>query len=188
MALVGLKRAAELTGKNQSTIHRAMKAHRLAFSVSDTEERLIDTAELHRVFPILTEVLHACEDAPELPRNDKQVAELQANLKDARAENASLRDRVSSLEADNSSLEADKAYLRKDMEDWKTQFNKQQLLLSDLTQKLPPPPLPPRKGWVAGVAVAVVVLCFGGAGWWVVHHLVVSALAASGGLPPVGVN
>ena len=34
MALVGLKRAAELTGKNQSTIHRAMKTNRIAFTVA----------------------------------------------------------------------------------------------------------------------------------------------------------
>jgi hypothetical protein len=48
MALVGLKRASELTGKNQSTIHRAMKAGRLSYSLSDSGERLLDTSELTR--------------------------------------------------------------------------------------------------------------------------------------------
>ena len=174
MALVGLKRAAELTGKNQSTIHRAMKANRLSFSVGEGGERMVDTSELHRVFPILTEVLQACEDAPELPRNDTQVAELQANLKEERAQNASLRERVSSLEAD-------KADLRKDRDNWQTQAAKHQLLLADMTQKLPPPPLPPRRGWVAGSAVAVVVLGFAAAGWWAFNHaaLLASALAGS---------
>jgi hypothetical protein len=52
MALVGLKRASELTGKNQSTIHRAMKAGRLSYSLSDSGERLLDTSELNRLFPV----------------------------------------------------------------------------------------------------------------------------------------
>ena len=52
MASIGLSEAARLTGRNQSTIHRAMKAGRLSYTVDETGERRIDTAELDRVFPI----------------------------------------------------------------------------------------------------------------------------------------
>lgn len=52
MASVGLSEAAKLTDRNQTTIHRAMKTGRLSFTVSETGERRIDTAELDRVFSI----------------------------------------------------------------------------------------------------------------------------------------
>src|SRR4051795_12694965 len=50
MPAVGLSEAAKLTGRNQSTIHRAMKMGRLAFTVADSGERRIDVAELERAF------------------------------------------------------------------------------------------------------------------------------------------
>ena len=52
MASIGLSEAARLTGRNQSTIHGAMKVGRLSYTVDETGERRIDTAELDRVFPI----------------------------------------------------------------------------------------------------------------------------------------
>jgi hypothetical protein len=51
MASIGLSEAAKLTGRNQSTIHRAMKTGRLSFTI-EAGERRIDTAELDRVFKI----------------------------------------------------------------------------------------------------------------------------------------
>jgi hypothetical protein len=51
MAGIGLKEAAKLTGKNQSTIHRAMKNNKLAFTLDDSGQRLIDPAELDRCRP-----------------------------------------------------------------------------------------------------------------------------------------
>lgn len=50
--MVGLKIAAEMTGKAQVTIHRAMKDGRLSFTIGNTGDRLIDTSELDRVFNI----------------------------------------------------------------------------------------------------------------------------------------
>jgi hypothetical protein len=52
MAQIGLSEAARLVGKNQSTIHRAMKAGRLSYTTGPAGERRIDTAELARVFAI----------------------------------------------------------------------------------------------------------------------------------------
>ena len=45
--------AARLSGRNQSTLHRAMKAGRLSYTVDAAGQRRIDTAELDRVFGIL---------------------------------------------------------------------------------------------------------------------------------------
>jgi hypothetical protein len=50
MASIGLSEAARLTGRNQSTIHRAMKTGRLSYTKDAAGERRIDTAELDRVF------------------------------------------------------------------------------------------------------------------------------------------
>jgi predicted site-specific integrase-resolvase len=50
MPTVGLSEAAKLTGRNQSTIHRALKSGRLAYTIDATGERRIDLAELRRVF------------------------------------------------------------------------------------------------------------------------------------------
>ena len=54
MAQIGLTEAARLTGRNQTTIHRAMKTGRLSYTVDAAGARQIDTAELDRVFGILT--------------------------------------------------------------------------------------------------------------------------------------
>jgi hypothetical protein len=54
MAQIGLRQAARLSGKNTSTIHRAMKTGRLSFTVDEAGARQIDTAELDRVFGIKT--------------------------------------------------------------------------------------------------------------------------------------
>ena len=51
---VGLRQAARMTGRNQSTIHRAMKTGRLSYTTSRAGERRIDVSELERVFGIKT--------------------------------------------------------------------------------------------------------------------------------------
>ena len=129
MALVGLKRAAELTGKNQSTIHRAMKAGRLSFTSSEAGERLVDTAELHRVFPIKsTENEQSRNDAPELQSNVVQLYELRLKL-------ALESQKVSMLEARISELEEIKADLRDDRDRWRAQAEQSTRLLTDQSQK-----------------------------------------------------
>lgn len=49
---MGLAEAARLTGKNQSTIHRAMRSGRLSFTIAPDGTRRIDVAELERAFGI----------------------------------------------------------------------------------------------------------------------------------------
>jgi hypothetical protein len=101
MALVGLKRASELTGKNQSTIHRAMKAGRLSYSLSDSGERLLDTSELTRLFPVKSDDDGLRNDAPTEPRNDAQAADLRERL-------AFMQQRIDALEADKTDLRAER--------------------------------------------------------------------------------
>ena len=50
MAAIGLTEASRLTGKNTSTLHRAMKTGRLSYTINDAGERRIELAELERVF------------------------------------------------------------------------------------------------------------------------------------------
>ena len=141
MALVGLKRASELTGKNQSTIHRAMKAGRLSFTTSEAGERLIDTAELHRVFPIKPpEDAHGRNDAPELQSNVVQLAELRLKL--------SLESqKISMLEARIAELEEIKADLREDRDRWRTQAEQSTRLLTDQGPKNEADADSPKKGF-----------------------------------------
>lgn len=101
MALVGLKRASELTGKNQSTIHRAMKAGRLSYSLSDSGERLLDTSELTRLFPAKSVDNVLRNDAPAEPRNNAQAADLHARL-------TFMQQRIDGLEADKADLRAER--------------------------------------------------------------------------------
>ena len=52
MAQIGLTEAARLAGRNQSTIHRAMQTGRLSYSTNSAGKRVVDTAELDRVFGV----------------------------------------------------------------------------------------------------------------------------------------
>ncbi len=101
MALVGLKRASELTGKNQSTIHRAMKAGRLSYSLNDSGERLLDTSELNRLFPVKNGDGALRNDAQDEPRNDAQASDLRARL-------IFMQQRIDGLEADKADLRAER--------------------------------------------------------------------------------
>jgi hypothetical protein len=101
MALVGLKRASELTGKNQSTIHRAMKAGRLSYSLSDSGERLLDISELTRLFPPKSDDDGLRNDASAEPRNYTQAADLRERL-------AFMQQRIDALEADKTDLRAER--------------------------------------------------------------------------------
>jgi len=97
MTLIGLTEASKLTGKDKTTIHRAMKSGRLSFTVGGDGDRQIDPAELERVFPIKP---HDGEP-PIAPRHRKkaesnhvQIAQLNAQLEIERAKTAALQERL----------------------------------------------------------------------------------------------
>lgn len=52
MAAIGLAEAARLSGKNASTIHRAMRSGRLSYTKDAAGERCIEVVELERVFGV----------------------------------------------------------------------------------------------------------------------------------------
>jgi hypothetical protein len=122
MPFVGLKEAARLTGKNQSTIHRAMKSGRLSFTVSDTGERVIDTAELDRIFEVSPDGTHARKDAPSLQSHVEELARLRMQLEAEQARSTVAQDRLGEKDA----IIAD---LREDRDKWRTQA--ETLLLTD---------------------------------------------------------
>jgi hypothetical protein len=91
MALIGLTEASKLTGKDKTTIHRAMKSGRLSFTIGDDGDRQIDPAELGRVFLIKPQ-----DGEPEVAQrnrkkagsNHMQIAQLTAQLEIERAKTA----------------------------------------------------------------------------------------------------
>lgn len=96
MARVGLKQAAELTGKSASTIHRAAQAGRLSYSQNEAGERVFDLSELDRVFGLKVHPAQPTQSGSDTPRNEPETAEIAA-LK-ARLEAAETR--IRDLETD----------------------------------------------------------------------------------------
>lgn len=97
MALIGLTEASKLTGKDKTTIHRAMKSGRLSFTVGDDGDRQIDPAELERVFPIKSqdgEIEVAPRNRKKAGSNHVQIAQLTAQLEIERTKTAALEERL----------------------------------------------------------------------------------------------
>jgi len=101
MSKLGLMKAAEITGKSPSTIHRAMKAGRLSFEVNGHGERIIDASELFRVFPpkFAEETpppLHA-DMSGNVARHDTQLIKLEVELRAAQEKIAVLEQLLDEL-------------------------------------------------------------------------------------------
>lgn len=92
MANIGLSEAARLTGRPRSTLHRAMKAGRLSYTVGPDGARLIDPAELERIYDVRQDATLA-PDAPAVAWNKSQQAEMVAQLAAERAKTAMLEAR-----------------------------------------------------------------------------------------------
>jgi len=99
-----------------------MKASRLSFTVGDTGERLIDTAELDRVFSVKPADAIARNDVDNVHSHVVQIAELRVQLEAERGRVAGLQDRL----ADKDAMIGD---LREDRDHWRTQA--ETLLLTD---------------------------------------------------------
>jgi len=128
MASVGLKEAARLTGKNQSTIHRAMKKNKLSYSVNDDGERVIDVAELNRVFQVNPDSSPARNDNDDLQHYVEEIARLRAQLESERTILSVSKERLS----EKDDIIAD---TREDRDKWRTQAEK--LLITDQRAKQP---------------------------------------------------
>lgn len=128
MALVGLKKAAYLTGKNQSTIHRAMTDGRLSFTKNEAGERIVETSELNRVFEIKNHESNQCNDAPMIACNDVQLAEIKAQLQIEQSKNIFLEQKINLLEE----IRVD---LQHDRDNWRGQAERATLLLQGLNSQ-----------------------------------------------------
>jgi hypothetical protein len=122
MARIGLKQAAELTGRNQSTIHRAMKGGKLSFTVDDNGQRWIDPAELERWASQNPVRQDGGNDGMQGQSNELQLAELRAQLEAERIRVAGLHERL----ADKDAIVSD---LREDRDRWRAQAER--LVLTD---------------------------------------------------------
>jgi hypothetical protein len=131
MPLVGLKEAARLTGKNQSTIHRAMKSGKLSYTISDSGERMIDPAELDRVFAVSPHANDASNDASEVASKAPQLVELRMQLEAERGKLGLMQERLTDKDAMI-------AELRNDRDHWRKQA--ETLLLTDGRER-------PRRSW-----------------------------------------
>jgi len=126
MPKLGLHAAAELTGRSRSTIHRAMERGRLSYERDESGARLVDTAELLRVFGESPP-----EDASNRDGNGKRHAmhnvELRAKLELEQAKNALLQERL--------------AEIREERDRWREQATRL------LTDQRPAPQPDARRGW-----------------------------------------
>jgi hypothetical protein len=131
MAKVGLSKAAELSGKSASTIHRAMSKGRLSYEADENGTRLVDTAELARVFGIHADAIagDSVRDmlrTSQLPTHASDIVQLRADLSLERLKSTMLEERVRELieRIDD---------LRVERDEWRA--NAQTLLLSSRSER-----------------------------------------------------
>ena len=144
MALLSISAAARAAGVDRATIHRALKSGRLSATVDDTGARAIDTAELHRVFPLRATGEPVTVAAPAGP------GVLEHELV------AVLRERVRGLEEQR--------------ELYRQQLQAAQAAMEVMTLRLPPPApaqVLQEPVWPVVLAVALTVAAAGAALYWV---------------------
>lgn len=146
--MVGLKAAAEMTGKAQVTIHRAMKDGRLSFTISNTGDRLIDTSELDRVFNIKKPDVITLKVPNEISCNDMQSAVMTKDIHILAAEKRFLEDKIRILEDIAAKLQEDKADLIRQRDKWQGEAEHYKLLSAPTPQSIVDQPAEvPRAGF-----------------------------------------
>ncbi len=143
MALLSISAAARAAGVDRATLHRALKSGRLSATTDETGARVIDTAELARVFPLKS----TGERVTVTPPTGPGVLE-QARMADESV--AVLRERIRGLEEQR--------------ELYRRQLEAAQQALEAVTLRLPPPqPTTPQQTgsgliWaVVGLLAAIVL-------------------------------
>jgi hypothetical protein len=115
--------AATAAGLSKSTIHRAIKAGRISATKNDTGDWSIDPAELHRVFPPVTDEPVPLErDAT--PKLEAMVAKLEAE--------------ITALKGVSDLLRSQLVDVRTDRDAWREQAAR---------LALPAPEVEPRRPW-----------------------------------------
>ena len=118
MAAIGLTEASKLTGRNRSTLHRAMKTGRLSYTKTAAGERRVEVAELERVFGIRVsnETLNATLGNGAQPVKSHaaqrgEVAALREGIERQDATIADLRATIAEQNATIRSIQAEKQLL-----------------------------------------------------------------------------
>ncbi len=146
--MVGLKMAAEMTGKAQVTIHRAMKDGRLSFTIGNTGDRLIDTSELDRVFNIKKPDVITLKAPNEISCNDVEFHAMTTNVQVLAAEKRFLEDKILILEDIAAKLQEDKTDLIRQRDKWQGEAEHYKLLSAPAPQSiLDQPAEAPRAGF-----------------------------------------
>ena len=101
MVALTTQQAAELVGKNRSTIWRAIKRGRVSGTKSEAGDYLIEPAELERAFGPLQQrnETHDVASQPRATINETSALRVEANM---------LRERVVTLEADKADLRTER--------------------------------------------------------------------------------
>jgi hypothetical protein len=118
MATVGVTQAAKLTGRDPSTIFRALRTGRLSYTKDETGNRRIDIAELERLYPIVKQTdddaANGAARAPAMVRTGAPAGEVEALRLLVAAKDEALRDlraRVDAIEARLDASEAERRQL-----------------------------------------------------------------------------
>ena len=98
-----LKQAAEATGKDRSTLLRAIKSGRMSATLDDTGTYRVDPAELHRVFHPLVRI-DAPHKAMQQGAQGVEVAILRELVEEIRGERDELRHRLAGEVAERERL------------------------------------------------------------------------------------
>lgn len=140
MSKITVRQAAKLTGKSRETINTATKDGTLSFSLNSRNHKVIDIAELERVYP-LVKTMDQINEESEAVRNRPNVSESDTN-----SEIAVLREKLSSVELmketivaererERRQLEEEIETLRSSLEKFQEQHNKALLLITDQSKQ-----------------------------------------------------
>lgn len=138
MSKVSVREAAKLTGKSRETINAATNDGTISFSHNERNHKVIDVAELQRVYPIIR-TMEEIEQS-EAVRSDSKLTVNQSS--EVQAELAMLRERTDRLTKENelllsersrerSQLESEIENLRETLERSQQQQKQTMLLLTD---------------------------------------------------------
>lgn len=110
MSKVTVSQAAKLTGKSRETINKDTKSGKLSFSHNARNHKVIDIAELERVYPLT-------QSLDDLKQTSTAVsASPQASDSDASTELATLRERLAASQQTNELLSAERERERRQLE------------------------------------------------------------------------
>ena len=139
MSKVTVKQAAQLVGKTKETINKATNTSKLSYSLNASGHKVIDIAELERVYELVTTV-------EELSKQSQAVSDRQVESdSEIKAEMALVREKLAASEAMQKSLidERDRerrqlqdeiANLRENLSKAQDQNSKALLLITDQSQ------------------------------------------------------